>query len=122
MASRKEGTGPATTSSSSASGAAGKGKGKGGAGDSAVKQVQIDGLVSGVPSSRAPAGSAVPSRVPPGALAGSLPSGPREAGPRVSLKILLFRVRFLFGRRYSFLCHLTGELRAEKGDRGPGRV
>ncbi|XP_059527850.1 eukaryotic translation initiation factor 3 subunit H isoform X2 [Myotis daubentonii] len=45
MASRKEGTGPATTSSTSASGAAGKGKGKGGAGDSAVKQVQIDGLV-----------------------------------------------------------------------------
>ncbi|TKC50916.1 hypothetical protein EI555_019826 [Monodon monoceros] len=45
MASRKEGTGSAATSSSSTTGAAGKGKGKGGSGDSAVKQVQIDGLV-----------------------------------------------------------------------------
>uniref|UniRef100_A0A9L0R744 Eukaryotic translation initiation factor 3 subunit H n=1 Tax=Equus caballus TaxID=9796 RepID=A0A9L0R744_HORSE len=45
MASRKEGTGSATPSSSSTSGPAGKGKGKGGSGDSAVKQVQIDGLV-----------------------------------------------------------------------------
>lgn len=118
MASRKEGTGSATTSSSSATGAAGKGKSKGGAGDSAVKQVQIDGLVSGVPSSRAHAGSPVPSRVPSGALPGSLPSGLSEAGPRVSLKILLFRLHVWFGRRYSFLCRLTGELRAEKGDRG----
>lgn len=56
------------------------------------------------------------------ALAGSLPSGPREAGPRFSLKILLFRLRFLFGRRCSFLCHLSVELRPEKGDRGSGRV
>lgn len=46
MASRKEGTGSTATSSSSAGGAVGKGKGKGGSGDSAVKQVQIDGLVS----------------------------------------------------------------------------
>ncbi|XP_045834292.1 eukaryotic translation initiation factor 3 subunit H isoform X2 [Meles meles] len=45
MASRKEGTGSAATSSSSTTGPAGKGKGKGGSGDSAVKQVQIDGLV-----------------------------------------------------------------------------
>ncbi|XP_019787662.1 eukaryotic translation initiation factor 3 subunit H isoform X2 [Lagenorhynchus albirostris] len=45
MASRKEGTGSAATSSSSTTGAAGKGKGKAGSGDSAVKQVQIDGLV-----------------------------------------------------------------------------
>ncbi|KAI2551118.1 eukaryotic translation initiation factor 3 subunit H, partial [Homo sapiens] len=45
MASRKEGTGSTATSSSSTAGAAGKGKGKGGSGDSAVKQVQIDGLV-----------------------------------------------------------------------------
>ncbi|KAL4699557.1 hypothetical protein H8957_000647 [Semnopithecus entellus] len=45
MASRKEGTGSTATSSSSTTGAAGKGKGKGGSGDSAVKQVQIDGLV-----------------------------------------------------------------------------
>uniref|UniRef100_A0A8C0A4J9 Eukaryotic translation initiation factor 3 subunit H n=1 Tax=Bos mutus grunniens TaxID=30521 RepID=A0A8C0A4J9_BOSMU len=45
MASRKEGTGSSATSSSSTTGAAGKGKGKGGSGDSAVKQVQIDGLV-----------------------------------------------------------------------------
>ncbi|KAI2551120.1 EIF3H isoform 8 [Pan troglodytes] len=44
MASRKEGTGSTATSSSSTAGAAGKGKGKGGSGDSAVKQVQIDGL------------------------------------------------------------------------------
>ncbi|KAG8515553.1 Eukaryotic translation initiation factor 3 subunit H, partial [Galemys pyrenaicus] len=44
MASRKEGTGSATTSSSSTAGAGGKSKGKGGSGDSAVKQVQIDGL------------------------------------------------------------------------------
>lgn len=43
MASRKEGAGSAATSSST--GPAGKGKGKGGSGDSAVKQVQIDGLV-----------------------------------------------------------------------------
>lgn len=46
MASRKEGTGSTATSSSSAGGAVGKSKGKGGSGDSAVKQVQIDGLVS----------------------------------------------------------------------------
>ncbi|KAB0371973.1 hypothetical protein FD755_016911 [Muntiacus reevesi] len=46
MASRKEGTGSSATSSSSTTGAAGKGKGKGGSGDSAVKQVQIDGLLS----------------------------------------------------------------------------
>lgn len=46
MASRKEGTGSTATSSGSAGGAVGKGKGKGGSGDSAVKQVQIDGLVS----------------------------------------------------------------------------
>ncbi|KAK2083482.1 Eukaryotic translation initiation factor 3 subunit H [Saguinus oedipus] len=45
MASHKEGTGSSATSSSSTAGAAGKGKGKGGSGDSAVKQVQIDGLV-----------------------------------------------------------------------------
>ncbi|XP_027428232.1 eukaryotic translation initiation factor 3 subunit H isoform X2 [Zalophus californianus] len=45
MASRKEGTGSTATSSSSTTGPAGKGKGKGGSGDSAVKQVQIDGLV-----------------------------------------------------------------------------
>ncbi|KAF4015999.1 hypothetical protein G4228_008334 [Cervus hanglu yarkandensis] len=47
MVSRKEGTGSSATSSSSTTGAAGKGKGKGkgGSGDSAVKQVQIDGLV-----------------------------------------------------------------------------
>ncbi|EDM16281.1 eukaryotic translation initiation factor 3, subunit 3 gamma, isoform CRA_a [Rattus norvegicus] len=45
MASRKEGTGSTATSSSSTGGAVGKGKGKGGSGDSAVKQVQIDGLV-----------------------------------------------------------------------------
>ncbi|EDM16287.1 eukaryotic translation initiation factor 3, subunit 3 gamma, isoform CRA_g [Rattus norvegicus] len=44
MASRKEGTGSTATSSSSTGGAVGKGKGKGGSGDSAVKQVQIDGL------------------------------------------------------------------------------
>ncbi|XP_040586257.1 eukaryotic translation initiation factor 3 subunit H isoform X2 [Mesocricetus auratus] len=45
MASRKEGTGSTAASSGSAGGAVGKGKGKGGSGDSAVKQVQIDGLV-----------------------------------------------------------------------------
>ncbi|KAL6057605.1 hypothetical protein STEG23_016621 [Scotinomys teguina] len=45
MASRKEGTGSTATSSSTAGVAVGKGKGKGGSGDSAVKQVQIDGLV-----------------------------------------------------------------------------
>ncbi|XP_003479884.1 eukaryotic translation initiation factor 3 subunit H isoform X1 [Cavia porcellus] len=45
MASRKEGSGSTAASSSSTSGAVGKGKGKGGSGDSAVKQVQIDGLV-----------------------------------------------------------------------------
>uniref|UniRef100_A0A8C2M6R2 Eukaryotic translation initiation factor 3 subunit H n=1 Tax=Cricetulus griseus TaxID=10029 RepID=A0A8C2M6R2_CRIGR len=45
MASRKEGTGPSAASAGSAGSAVGKGKGKGGSGDSAVKQVQIDGLV-----------------------------------------------------------------------------
>ncbi|XP_004643662.1 eukaryotic translation initiation factor 3 subunit H [Octodon degus] len=45
MASRKEGSGSVAASSSSTSGAVGKGKGKGGSADSAVKQVQIDGLV-----------------------------------------------------------------------------
>ena len=45
MASRKEGTSSSATSSSSTTGAKGKGKGKGVSGDSAVKQVQIDGLV-----------------------------------------------------------------------------
>ncbi|XP_047421832.1 eukaryotic translation initiation factor 3 subunit H isoform X1 [Sciurus carolinensis] len=45
MASRKEGAGSTATSSSSSAGVVGKGKGKGGPGDSAVKQVQIDGLV-----------------------------------------------------------------------------
>ncbi|KAI2551117.1 eukaryotic translation initiation factor 3 subunit H, partial [Homo sapiens] len=54
MASRKEGTGSTATSSSSTAGAAGKGKGKGGSGDSAVKQVQIDGLFSGQVSSQKP--------------------------------------------------------------------
>jgi hypothetical protein len=68
MASRKEGTGSTATSSGSTTGAVGKGKGKGGSGDSAVKQVQIDGLVSGVPWAQAHVGSALPSRVPPDAL------------------------------------------------------
>ncbi|KAL6082317.1 hypothetical protein STEG23_021472 [Scotinomys teguina] len=45
MASRREGTGCTATSYSTAGVAVGKGKGKGGSGDSAVKQVQIDGLV-----------------------------------------------------------------------------
>lgn len=98
MASRKEGTGSATTSSSSTTGAAGKGKGKGGSGDSAVKQVQIDGLVSGDPSLPAHVGSVVPSPVPPEALPDSLPSGLGEAGRRCLPKILLFHLRFLFGR------------------------
>lgn len=120
MASRKEGTGSATTSSSSAAGAAGKGKGKGAAGDSAVKQVQIDGLVSGVPRPRAHVGSVVPRWVPPEALPGSLPSGLGDAGPRFSLQTALFHLGFLFGRRSSR--HPTGELRAEKGDRSDGGV
>uniref|UniRef100_A0A5F9DGA6 eIF3h C-terminal domain-containing protein n=1 Tax=Oryctolagus cuniculus TaxID=9986 RepID=A0A5F9DGA6_RABIT len=46
MASRKEGTGSSGTSSSSATGAVAKDKGKGGSGDSAVKQVQIDGRIN----------------------------------------------------------------------------
>ncbi|KAK2114230.1 Eukaryotic translation initiation factor 3 subunit H [Saguinus oedipus] len=45
MASRKEGTGSTATSSSSTTRAAGKGEGEGGSRDSAMKQVQIDGLV-----------------------------------------------------------------------------
>ncbi|KAL0598710.1 hypothetical protein AAY473_031208, partial [Plecturocebus cupreus] len=75
MASRKEGTGSSATSSSSTTGAAGKGKGKGGSGDSAVKQVQIDGLVSAVPSLLAHVGSAVPSPVPPAVLPSIVPPG-----------------------------------------------
>ena len=117
MASRKEGTGSAATSSSSTTGAAGKGKGKGGSGDSAVKQVQIDGLVSGVPSPQAHVGSSVPSPVPPDVLSGSLPSGLAEAGPRFFPKTFLY-LHFLLGRRGRLLCHLMGEVRAEKGDLG----
>ncbi|EAW91959.1 eukaryotic translation initiation factor 3, subunit 3 gamma, 40kDa, isoform CRA_d [Homo sapiens] len=75
MASRKEGTGSTATSSSSTAGAAGKGKGKGGSGDSAVKQVQIDGLVSAVLFPLAHVGSAVPSPVPPDVLSSILPLG-----------------------------------------------
>lgn len=117
MASRKEGTGSAATSSSSTTGAAGKGKGKAGSGDSAVKQVQIDGLVSGVPSPQAHVGSSVPSPVPPDVLPGSLPTGLAEAGTRVFPKTFLY-LHFLLGRRGRLLCHLVGEVRAEKGDLG----
>ena len=120
MASRKEGTGSSATSSSSATGAAGKGKGKGGSGDSAVKQVQIDGLVSGVPFLPAHVGSSVPSRVLPGVLSGSLPSGLAEAGPRFSRKTFFLYLHFMFGRRGYLLCRLIRELRTQKVDLGSG--
>lgn len=120
MASRKEGTGSSATSSSSTTGAAGKGKGKGGSGDSAVKQVQIDGLVSGVPFLPAHVGSSVPSPVLPGVLSGSLPSGLAEAGPRISCKTFCLYLHFMFGRRGLLLCRLIGELRPQKVDLGSG--
>lgn len=90
MASRKEGTGSAATSSSSTTGPAGKGKGKGGSGDSAVKQVQIDGLVSGVPFPQTHVGSSVLSSVPPEALLGSLPLGRVRLGQGFLLKSFSF--------------------------------
>ena len=120
MASRKEGTGSSATSSSSTTGAAGNGKGKGGSGDSAVKQVQIDGLVSGVPFLPAHVGSSVPSPVLPGVLSGSLPSGLAEAGPRFSPKTFFLYLHFLFGRRGHLLCRLIRELRTQKVDLGSG--
>lgn len=118
MASRKEGTGSAATSSSSTTGAAGKGKGKGGSGDSAVKQVQIDGLVSGVPSPQVHVGSAVPYPVPSDLLSGSLPPALAETWPRFSPKFPSLYLYLLFGRGDHLLCHLLRGLRAEKGDLG----
>lgn len=120
MASRKEGTGSSAASSSSTTGAAGKGKGKGGSGDSAVKQVQIDGLVSGVPFLPAHVGSSVPSPVLPGVLSGSLPSGLAEAGPRFSRKTFFLYLHFMFGRRGYLLCRLIRELRTQKVHLGSG--
>lgn len=83
-----------------------------------MKQVQIDGLVSGDPSLQAHVGSVVPSPVPPEALPGSLPFGLGEVGRRFLPKILLFQLRFLLGDSSRLLCHLTEELRVEEGDRG----
>ena len=117
MASRKEGTGSGTTSSSSNTGAAGKGKGKGGSGDSAVKQVQIDGLVSAVPSPGVHVGSVAPGPCLAEALLSSLSSGLGGAVPKFCPKILLFHLHFFLGRRNNLPFPLTGELRAEKGDR-----
>lgn len=82
-----------------------------------MKQVQIDGLVSAVLSSRVHVGGVVPSPGPAEALLSSLPSGLDEAGPRFSPKILLFHLHVLFGRSNSRPLHLTVEFRAEKGDR-----
>ena len=101
MASRKEGTGSAAASSSSTTGPAGKGKSKGGSGDSAVKQVQIDGLVSGVPFPQAHVGSSVLSRVLPDVLLGSLATGPGETGTRFSPWTFLF-LYFLLGGATAF--------------------
>ena len=85
-----------------------------------MKQVQIDGLVSGVPFLPAHVGSSVPSPVLPGLLSGSLPSGLAEAGPRISCKTFCLYLHFMFGRRGLLLCRLIGELRTQKVDLGSG--
>lgn len=86
-----------------------------------MKQVQIDGLVSGVPFLPAHVGSSVPSPVLPGVLSGSLPSGLAEARPGFSPKTFFFLyLHFMFGRRGHLLCRLIRELRTRKVDLGSG--
>lgn len=112
MASRKEGTGSTATSSSSTTGGAGKGKGKGGSGDSAVKQVQIDGLVSAVPFPLAHVGSAVPNPVPPAVLFSILSPGLGVAGPKFFPSTFLFHLHFLFRRGENLLLSSNGAVGA----------
>lgn len=69
-----------------------------------MKQVQIDGLVSGVPFPQAHVGSSVLSSVPPEALLGSLPLGRVRLGQGFLLKSLSSSL--FAGRRSSFLYHL----------------
>lgn len=121
MASRKEGTGSAATSSSSTTGPAGKGKGKGGSGDSAVKQVQIDGLVSGVPFPQAHVGSSFLIPVPPDALLGSLPLSLLRVGQGFPLKPFFFIFTFCWEAQQLSLPPIGG-VEAEIGNRGSGCV
>lgn len=113
MASRKEGTGSTATSSSSAGVAVGKGKGKGGSGDSAVKQVQIDGLVSAGRGHR-PTRGADPCR------ARFLPLSPMSRLTTLSPQRPCPSSSLLLERHHSRPCFPMRELGAEKRSRNRG--